>query len=354
MKRGMIGDMRNLLILTTLVAILGCSTDAQQPAAAPGAADPAARIGERTITIAELDAAWLKSDPAQHAQATQALYDGRRAALDAFVADMLVEQAARAKGQSPADYMQEELKKRTKVPSEAEVANFYIENRGQMQGRALEEMSTLIRNYLTNQRVGEARAELIAELRKAGPSVRVLFDAPRQEVAIAADDPVDGPASAPVTLIEFSDFQCPFCQRVAPTLKQLRAKYGDKVRVVWKDFPLTQIHPEAFGAAVAGNCAHEQGKFWELHDRLFPNQQALQPESLKQYAAAAGLDAEKFGACLDSTKYRQKVQDALDAGTRLGVSSTPTVFINGRVVNGAQPLEAFSQIIDEELARAGR
>ncbi|MEQ1758355.1 MAG: thioredoxin domain-containing protein [Vicinamibacterales bacterium] len=346
--------MRHLLIPVVLVAALGCSTDAQQPTPAPGAKDPAARVGDRTITIAELDEAWLKNDPAQHAQATQALYDGRRAALDAFIADMLIEQAAKAKGVTAAAFVQEELSKRTKVPADGDIANFYIENRGQMQGRSLEEMIPLIRQFLTNQRTGEARAELIAELRKAGPAVRVLFDAPRQQVAVSADDPADGPATAPVTLVEYSDFQCPFCQRVMPTLKQVREKYGDKVRVVWKDFPLTQIHPQAFGAAVAGNCAREQGKFWELHDRLFPNQQALQPEAIKQYAVDAGLDAAKFNACLDSTKYQQRVQDAITEGTSHGVSSTPTVFINGRVVSGAQPFEAFAAVIDEELARAGR
>ena len=194
----------------------------------------------------------------------------------------------------------------------------------------------------------------MAELRKAGPAVRVLFDAPRQHIAVSPEDPAEGPASAPVTLVEFSDFQCPFCQRVMPTLKQIQQKYGDKVRIVWKDFPLTQIHPQAFDAAVAGNCAREQGKFWELHDRMFPNQQALQPEFLKRYAADAGLDAAKFNACLDSSKYQQKVQDAIDAGTKLGVSSTPTVFINGRVVSGAQPFEVFASVIDEELARGSR
>lgn len=350
----MIESMRITLVLVVVLAAMGCSTEAQQVTPAAGAQDPAARIGDRTITIAELDAAWLKSDPAQHAQATQALYDGRRAALDAFVADMLIEQAARAKGVTPAKYTEDELAARVNPPTDAEVANFFIENRSQMQGQSLEQVGPLIRQFLMNQRTGEARAALVADLRKTGPAVSVLFDAPRQQVAVTAEDPADGPASAPVTLVEFSDFQCPFCQRVMPTLKQVRDKYGDKVRVVWKDYPLTQIHPQAFEAAEAGNCAHEQGKFWAFHDRLFPNQQALQTEFLKRYAADAGLDTMKFDACLDSSKYQQRVQDAIEAGTRLGVSSTPTVFVNGRVISGAQPLEAFSAIIDEELARAAR
>lgn len=350
----MIFVMRNLLILAAILAALGCSTDAQQATAIPGAKDAAARIGDRTITIAELDAAWLKSDPGQHAQATQALYDGRRAALDALVADMLIEQAAKAKGVTGAKFVEDEMSKRVKAPTEDDIATFYAANRGQMEGRPLEAMSPLIRRFLTDQRTGDARAALVTDLRKAGPAVRVLFEAPRQLVAVGPDDPSEGPASAPITLVEFSDFQCPFCQRVMPTLKQIRAKYGDKVRVVWKDFPLTQIHPQAFDAAMAGNCALEQGKFWEFHDRLFSNQQALQPEFLKRYAVDAGLDAGKFNACLDSSKYRQKVQSAIEEGTRFGVSSTPTVFINGRVVNGAQPFEAFASVIDEELSRSSK
>ena len=144
MIESMIFPMRHVLILVVLLAALGCSTDAQQATPAPGAKDPAARIGDRTITIAELDEAWLRSDPAQHAQATQALYDGRRAALDAFVADMLIEQAAKAKGVAAAKYVEDEMSRRTKLPTDGEIANFYIENRSQMQGRSLEDMSPLI------------------------------------------------------------------------------------------------------------------------------------------------------------------------------------------------------------------
>jgi protein-disulfide isomerase len=137
-----------------------------------------------------------------------------------------------------------------------------------------------------------------------------------------------------------------------PTLKRLRENYGDRVRIVWKDFPLTAIHPEAFKAAEAGQCAREQGKFWEYHDRLFANQQALQTESLKKYAADTGLDTAKFGACLDTAKYSDRVQEQMGIGARLGVSSTPTVFVNGRLVSGAQPYEVFAAVIDEELERA--
>jgi protein-disulfide isomerase len=131
----------------------------------------------------------------------------------------------------------------------------------------------------------------------------------------------------------------------------VQATYGDKVRIVWKDFPLTQIHPEAFKAGEAAHCAGEQGKFWEYHDRLFANQQALQSDSLKKYAADLGLDPAKFNACVDTSKYGDRVREGVAQGSRLGVNSTPTLYVNGRMLSGAQPYEAISAVIDEELAR---
>jgi protein-disulfide isomerase len=154
-----------------------------------------------------------------------------------------------------------------------------------------------------------------------------------------------------VTLIEFSDFQCPFCRSVAPTLKQIRDRYGDKVRIVWKDFPLTQIHPQAFKAGEAAHCAGDQGKFWEYHDQLFGHQSALNPSDLKRSAAALSLNTATVDQCLDSSKHAERVRDGVSLGTGLGVNSTPTVYVNGRVLSGAQPLEAFVALIDEELAR---
>jgi protein-disulfide isomerase len=337
--------MRNVLFLTLVVSSIACSSaTAQQP-------ENAARVGDRTITTKELDDRWRADDPASQADATQKLYDGRRAALDAIIADMLLTEAAKKKGMSAEAYESEELTKRVKPVTDAEVVSFFQANINQMQGRPLEVMAPAINRYLTEQRRVEARQSLITELRKAGPEVRVLIDAPRRDVEIESTDPSLGRASAPVTLIEFSDFQCPFCQRVAPTLKKLRETYGDKVRIVWKDFPLTQIHPQAFKAGEAAHCAGDQGKYWEYHDRLFANQGQLQPEELKQHATALGLDATAFNACLDSSKYGERVRDGVAQGTRLGVNSTPTIYINGRMLSGAQPYETFVSVIDEELSR---
>ena len=341
--------MTRAVFLAAALSVVACtSVPAQQPASST---EPAARVGDRVITSKEIDDRWLALDPAGHAEAAQKLYEGRRGALDAIVAEMLIANAATAKGMTPEAFEQAELKSRTKVVGEADVVTFYQANLDQMQGRPLDVMAPAIRRFLQDQETLAARNGFIADLRKAGPEVRVLFDAPRHTIEVTSEDPSIGAASAPVTLIEFSDFQCPFCQRVAPTLKQVQQAYGDKVRIVWKDFPLTQIHPQAFKAGEAAHCAGDQGKFWEYHDRLFANQQLLQPADLKKHAADLGLDGAAFGACLDTSKYGERVRDGVAEGTRLGINSTPTVYINGRVLAGAQPYETFAAIIDEELSR---
>jgi protein-disulfide isomerase len=338
--------MKKVLALTAVVTLVACSSSRAQQSS-----EVAARIGDRAVTIKDLEDRWAVRDPAGHAEATQKIYEGRREALDDIIAEVVVGQAAKAKGVTPEAYLDTEIAARVKPVTDAEVAAFYQANQSQMQGRSLESIAPAISRYLQDQQRTKARQDLIADLRKTAPAVRVMFDPPRTKIDVAANDPAIGAASAPITIVEFSDFQCPFCQRAAPTLKQIRAKYGDKVRVVWKDYPLTQIHPQAFKAAEAAHCAEEQGKFWEFHDQMFGNQAALQPDNLKKYAADMGLDATKFNACLDSSKYAERVRDGVAAGTRLGVNSTPTLYINGRLLTGAQPYETFAAIIDEELAR---
>jgi protein-disulfide isomerase len=351
----MIAIMRNVSMTCTLLTVLACSAPApaqQQAGTPPGGGEVAARVGDRTITMQEVDERWQRAQPAARAQAIQQLYDGRKEALDAIINDMLIEQAAKSRGLNPTQYADGEIARRVKPVTEADIIAFFQENQSQMQGRGLAAMTTAIRSYLEQQQRTVAYQSLVAELRRAGPAISLVLDAPRYEVAVADDDPALGPANAPVTLVEFSDFQCPFCLRLAPTLKRLRDTYGDRIRLVWKDYPLTQIHPEAFKAAEAAHCAREQGKFWEYHDVLFANQQALLPQSLKQYAADLGLNATAFNTCLDTSKHNDRVQQHMGIGNGLGVNSTPATFVNGRLVTGAQPYEVFVAIIDEELQRA--
>ena len=343
--------MTRALVFAAAATLLACSpAPAQQPASqAPG--DVAARIGDRAITVRELDEKWKQDDPAQNAEVAQMIYEGRRLALQTIIADGLVADAAKKAGMSADGYLEAEIAKRVKTVTDAEVAAFYKENINQMQGRSLEVIAPTITRYLTDQRREQARGAIIEALRKQGPAIRVSLEAPRVNVAVAASNPTLGSASAPITLIEFSDYQCPYCGRVEPTLKRLRAAYGDKIRFVWKDFPLTQIHPQAFKAGEAAHCAGDQGKYWELHDVLFSKQSELQLDDLKRHALTLGLKTDAFNQCLDSGKYAERVRDGVAEGGQLGVNSTPTVFINGRRFSGAQPYEVFAAAIDEELAK---
>ncbi len=173
----------------------------------------------------------------------------------------------------------------------------------------------------------------------------------RYQVPIEEHDPSFGAADAPITIIEFSDFECPFCQRYATqTHAQLIDTYGDQIRFVYKDFPLTSIHPQAFPAALAAQCANEQGAFWAYHDLLFSQQLPLGDETYLAYAEDLSLDVADFTACYEEQRHLAAVQADFDFANTLGVSSTPTFFINGIAVIGAQPFSVFAQIIDYELA----
>ncbi len=167
---------------------------------------------------------------------------------------------------------------------------------------------------------------------------------------INGSNKIFGTDSAKVKIVEFSDFECPFCGRVYPTIQALEQKYGvGKIAIYYRHFPLTSLHPNARPAALASECAAEQGKFVEFHDKLFANQTALSGANLKQYAADLGLDAAKFNQCFDSSKYAQKVDSDTSLGNKSGVSGTPTFFVNGALLVGAQPQSSFEQIIDPLL-----
>lgn len=162
--------------------------------------------------------------------------------------------------------------------------------------------------------------------------------------------PIKGPEAAPITIAEFSEFQCPFCLKVDPTIKRIEEIYRGQVRVVWKHFPLS-IHQNALDAALAAEAARNQNKFWEYHDKLFANQKKLDVESLKQYAAELQLDMARFERDRLDPEIRKRVEADVTEANTLGVNSTPSFFINGRFVRGAQPFETFAKLIDDELTK---
>jgi protein-disulfide isomerase len=171
------------------------------------------------------------------------------------------------------------------------------------------------------------------------------------KVGFRPDDPSRGAKDATVTVVLFSDFQCPFCSRVEPTLAQLQKEYPKDVRVVWKHQPLP-FHPQAMPAALASEAAREQGRFWEMHERLFKNQGSLGPSQYEQWAKEIGLEPRKFQASLASEKAKARIQEDSQLGNSVGANGTPTAFVNCRQVVGAVPYEAFKRVVDEEIAKA--
>ncbi|MCC6904344.1 MAG: DsbA family protein [Anaerolineae bacterium] len=165
------------------------------------------------------------------------------------------------------------------------------------------------------------------------------------------DDPAFGPEDAPVTIVEFSDYQCPYCKRYKDqTYAALREQYGDNIRYVFRDFPLTSIHPDAFLAAEAATCAGDQGKYWEMHDTIFANQiVGIGKDALIGFAGDLDLDVDAFTECIESGKYTEEVQKDMTEAQSYGVTGTPSFFINGVRLVGAQPLETFQAVIDAEL-----
>lgn len=331
----------------SLILWTACSSSAQQ-AKTPGPNDIVATIGSSSIKLAEVDDRALQRPAGNFGSLRlgQALYEARRAALDEMIGDVLIEREAKLRGVERAQLTSEEIDSKVTPVTDSDVTAWYQANPGRVQGAALDKVRAPIRSLLTQERSQTAYTAYVNRL-KAKTPVRILLEPPRQKVA-AADSPAKGPMNAPIELIEFSDFQCPFCQRAHPTVAQVLNTYGDKIRFVYRNYPLPN-HPNARPAAEAAQCANEQGKFWPYHDRLFANPTKLADSDLKQAAAELGLDSGRFNACFDSHRFKEVVETDIKEGNEAGVNGTPAFFINGRLVSGAQPFDAFKRIIDDEL-----
>ena len=337
------------------VACSGGGASGEGAATAAGGAAPlgdpgqlAVQIGDRKVTLAEVDKQMISED----FQTLQSIYEARSRTLDKLIEDELLGREAAKRSLTIEALLDEDVTKKIAPVDDAAVKAFFDENQARLGGRTLEQISAQIKVYLEQERATEARSTYIAGLRKAA-GVRVALEPPRRELKVAADEPSRGPVEAPVTIVEYSDFQCPFCSRVGPTLAELTSTYGEKVRIVYRDYPLP-MHAQAQAAAEAAQCAHAQGKFWEYHDRLFAEQEQIgAPDKLTQVAGAVGLDAAAFKTCLDGGQFRQAVTDEKTEGERLGITATPTFFINGRLMSGALPVDRFKAVIDEELASGG-
>jgi protein-disulfide isomerase len=268
--------------------------------------------------------------------------------LNSLLEDQLLNAEAVKRGVTKEALIQSEIDARTSVPTDADVQSFYEINRSRL--NVTGDPMPQIRQYLFQQKRAEVSAAFIAQL-KTAHNVSLNLEPHRVNVSTVGF-PVRGPETAPVTIVEFSDFECPFCANLFPTMKQIEKDYVGKVRIVYRQFPLSSIHPNAQKAAEASLCAHDQQKFWELHDAMFADIRNISVEALKIKAAELKMDVDAFGTCLDSGKYIDAVQADHNEGVRLGVTGTPALFVNGRFINEAQPYAVIAKIIDDELGRS--
>jgi protein-disulfide isomerase len=334
-------------LATGLLLAAACSSPARQPNK-PGPSDVVATVGAASITRDQVDEKALQNPATSFGNITlaQAIYEARRSAVGEIIANTLLDQEAKRRNVERTAVYTQEVQAKVRPVTDAEVAAWYKSNPQRVQGAKLDEVRDSVLSLLTQQRVQEARDAYVDTL-KAKTPVRVMLEPPRVAVS-AGNSPAKGPSGAPIELIEFADFQCPFCLAASPTVKRVLDTYGDRIRFVYRNFPL-ENHPNARPAAEAAQCANEQGQFWAYHDRLFGEPGKLSDADLKQAAVVLHLDSRRFNTCVDERKFRSVVDADAKAGSDAGVMGTPAFFINGRLLDGAQPYDAFKHVIDEEL-----
>jgi len=327
-----------------------------QSASAQSEPKKAAVVNGETITedqVEALAAGDLQRLEQQRVQFEVGLERDRKnalqSALDHLIQQRLLDAEAKKRGVTADALVRKEVDDVVPTPSDAAVDKFYQENKGRING-SLAQLQNDIRNYLREQEHTRVLGDFLARLKK-DYNVKSYLE-PSRAVIATEGHPTQGAATAPVTIVEFSDFECPYCGAFFPTLKEVEKNYKDKVRVVYRQFPLTQIHPNAQKAAEASLCANEQNQFWQMHDAMFGDQAALGVEALKQKAAKLSLNTTTFNACLDGNKYAAAVRADIADGVKVGVNGTPAFFINGRFYSGNQPYDEVQKVIEDELQRA--
>ena len=287
----------------------------------------------------------------------QSAYDRARLeilwkALDSLVEDKLITLEAARNQMTKARLIEVEVESNVETPSPQEVDRFYETNKAQIavqipgpKAQALPQ----VRQYMIDSSRRRYRTMMINNLRRSY-RITTNLDPLRTEIATTGH-PSKGPANAVVTIVEFADFECPFCGGLHPTLKQVERAYPDKVRFVFRQFPLVNSHPNAQKAAEASLCANEQQRFWEFHDSMYGNQSELGVAALKQRAVTLRMNAAAFNMCLDSGKHAETIRKDQEESRKAGVSSTPTTFINGRLLAGNQPYAVIREIVEDELRR---
>ncbi len=311
---------------------------------APGAGPVVAFVGDRPITASEAEA----RVKAQLFKARQDEYNAQVEGIRETAFEMLQNQEAAKVGLTREAYYKREVTDKVPEPSGDEVQQILTTYRARLpkdDDAAKAEVHRVLRERNASQRAQAFKGQLLG-----GARLRILIEPPRLSVPIEARDPSFGPLAAAVTLLEFSDFQCPYCQRGQAVVKQLRSEYGDRVRFAFKQLPLG-MHPQARLAAGAALCAADQSKYWEAREWLFAHQGGVTPDSVKGWAKDAGLDAAAFSKCVDENAHAKDIDADIATATSVATSSTPTFFVNGRLIEGARPIEQLREVIDDELAR---
>ena len=309
-----------------------------------------ASIGDYNITETDVEAAWRERAPAEYARAKQDAYRLRRRVLDELIAEHLLEQRVERLDLTTEELIAEAIESGAlpdlEPVKEAEVVALYEQSGAAEHGVSLDQLRATLVDALEEARRLEAQGQYLDLLRRQA-DIRILMDIPRASISVTPDDPTRGSPDALITLVEFSDFHCSFCRELRPLLEHLMAEYGDHLQWVWKDYPLGSVT-----TAAAARCAHDQGMFWAYHDSLFDRQGELllgDVQLLHALAAEIGLNETRFANCLYTGRYEEIVEAEAEAGFLLGVSGTPTVFINGRMLTGAESFETYERVLLDEL-----
>lgn len=279
-------------------------------------------------------------------------YEAQSRALDVLVMEALIDEEVARRGLEDAEALiQAEVDAKVAEPTPAEIAEFWPVVERQFRGATLDEARPVVVAQLVRRARGRRYSEFVEELReRSGLRIDLPYPVlPRADVPISAHDPTRGPSDAAVTIVQFAEYQCFYCNQVKPAIDRLLTEYEGQVRLVWKDYPLSN-HGRALPAAVAAHCAGDQGKYWEMSELLLANQHAVSDADVAGYAMDLGLLGDPFQTCMSSGRYEPLVQEDVRAGRALDVRSTPTFFINGVVVSGAQPYDRFRSLVDRELA----
>ena len=336
---------RAALVLVAVVS-LGCKTSADpgtaKPVAASSNAAVVAEVDGQPITAEELD---------QHAAAElQRLrdqeYEVRKNALDNLVTQRLIKKEAAARGVSEQELMRLEVQEKVARPVAAEIQQVYDANRDRVGGRTRAEVEPQIVSSLVQQRTAE-RARAFTQALRDQAKVRIVLDQPRTEVKVPAGTAVLGPPDAPVTIVEYSDYLCPYCQSAEVVVAKVLARYQGKVKFIHRDLLLGR--PRSLPVARGALCAGEQGKFWEYRHDLLSTTGDWSDQDLEARAGKMGLRASDFKACLASDRLDKSILASTEEGQKLGVSGTPTFFVNGRRMTGVRSEQQFDEIIQAEL-----